>query len=143
MAAIRNGDEEAFEHLMGRHVDALFRYALRLSGSPVLADDLTQETWLTVWEKTHRYKPKKAKLRTWLYSVLHNKFIDTIRKNRFDELPPEETGSELVETAARERAEEILVTRSRTEGLLVHPHMEGWTAVGAARPCEPAAEVRA
>jgi hypothetical protein len=45
--------------------------------------------------------------------------------------------------AARERAEEILVTRSRTDGLLVHPHMEGWTAVGAARPCEPAAEVRA
>ena len=45
--------------------------------------------------------------------------------------------------AARERAEEILVTRSRTEGMLVHPHMEGWTAVGAARPCEPAAEVQA
>jgi hypothetical protein len=38
--------------------------------------------------------------------------------------------------AARERAEEILVTRTRTQGLLVHPHMEGWTAVGAARPCE-------
>lgn len=39
-------------------------------------------------------------------------------------------------TAAQERAEEILVTRTRTQGLLVHPHMEGWTAVGAARPCE-------
>jgi hypothetical protein len=38
--------------------------------------------------------------------------------------------------AAQERAEEILVTRTRTQGLLVHPHMEGWTAVGAARPCE-------
>ena len=44
---------------------------------------------------------------------------------------------------ARGRAEEILVTRARTEGMLVHPHMEGWTAVGAARPCEPSAEVQA
>lgn len=44
---------------------------------------------------------------------------------------------------ARARAEEILVTRTRTQGLLVHPHMEGWTAVGRPRPCEPAAEVQA
>ena len=45
--------------------------------------------------------------------------------------------------AARARAEEILVTRTRTDGMLVHPHMEGWTAVGAARPCTPAAAVQA
>ncbi len=45
--------------------------------------------------------------------------------------------------AAKVRAEEILVTRTRTDGMLVHPHMEGWTAVGAARPCEPSAEVQA
>lgn len=45
--------------------------------------------------------------------------------------------------AASARAEEILVTRSRTEGMLVNPHMEGYTAVGAARPCEPVAEVQA
>ena len=56
MLAIRNGDEEAFKVLMGRHVDALYRYALRLSHSPALADDLTQDTWLTVWEKTSRFK---------------------------------------------------------------------------------------
>lgn len=43
--------------------------------------------------------------------------------------------------AAKARAEEILVTRTRTDGMLVHPHMEGWMAVGAARPCEPSAEV--
>jgi hypothetical protein len=45
--------------------------------------------------------------------------------------------------AARKRAEEILVTRTRTRGLLVHPHMEGFTPVGAARPCAPATEVEA
>lgn len=44
---------------------------------------------------------------------------------------------------ARARAEEILVTRTRTHGMLVHPHMEGWMAVGRPRPCEPAAEVQA
>jgi hypothetical protein len=44
---------------------------------------------------------------------------------------------------ALSRAEEILVTRTRTRGLLVHPHMEGWMAVGRPRPCQPAAEVQA
>ncbi|RKZ13498.1 hypothetical protein DRQ53_03025 [bacterium] len=45
--------------------------------------------------------------------------------------------------AARARAEELLVTRTRTSGMLVHPHMEGYTAVGAARPCKTTTEVQA
>jgi hypothetical protein len=44
---------------------------------------------------------------------------------------------------ARARAEEILVTRTRTQGMLVHPHMEGWRAVGTPRPCDPVPEVPA
>ena len=114
MLAIRNGDEEAFEVLMGRHVDALYRYALRLSHSPALADDLTQDTWLTVWEKTSRFKPQKASLKTWLFRVLHNKFIDVVRKNRLEdyeasfETSLETESEELSKLAESQRAQEAL-----------------------------------
>ena len=110
MLAIRNGDEGAFETLMGRHVDALYRYALRLSNSRALADDLTQETWLTVWEKTSSFKPRKAALKTWLFRILYNKFIDTIRKQKFesDEPPPEAHGEDLSSRAENQRNQELL-----------------------------------
>ena len=107
MLAIRKGDETAFEQLMGRHIDALYRYALRLSGSQATADDLTQDTWLTVWAKTHRFKPSKASLKTWLFRVLHNKFVDGVRKNRLvtDATIPETTGPELSDVDEQARAQ--------------------------------------
>ena len=114
MLAIRNGDEDAFEVLMGRHVDALYRYALRLSNSPALADDLTQDTWLTVWEKTSSFKPKKASLKTWLFRVLHNKFIDVVRKNKVEdhdaaiETSLKAESEELVKLAENQQAQEAL-----------------------------------
>lgn len=106
MLAIRHGDENAFATLMGRHVDALYRYALRLSDSHALADDLTQETWLTVWEKTSRFKPRKAAFKTWLFRILYNKFIDAVRKTRVEDLtdPPEQESVDLAQTAEHQRA---------------------------------------
>lgn len=41
--------------------------------------------------------------------------------------------------AARDRADAIAVTRARRNGLLVHPHMQGHSTVGPARPLAPAA----
>ena len=111
MLAIRNGDEAAFEVLMGRHIDALYRYALRLSHSHALAEDLTQETWLSVWENTSSFKPHKASLKTWLFRVLHNKFIDVIRKYKIespDDHAPEPHGHELDYLADKQRDQEEL-----------------------------------
>lgn len=70
----------AFTELVTRHVDALHAYACRLSGNPSLADDLVQETWVKVWTHASSYKVGKVKLSTWLHTVLHNKFIDHVRK---------------------------------------------------------------
>lgn len=80
MHAISQGDQAAFEHLLERHVDPLFRYALRLCGSQQTAEDLVQETWLTVWAKARQFKPRKARVTTWMHRILYNKFIDHCRK---------------------------------------------------------------
>lgn len=80
MHAIRQGDADAFALLLGRHVDALFRYALRLCGSPDTAEDLVQETWLTVWTKAGSFKPRRARVTTWVHRILYHKFIDQHRK---------------------------------------------------------------
>ena len=71
---------DAFTELVSRHVDALHAYAYRLSGSPSTADDLVQETWVKVWTHAGSYTVGRVKLSTWLHTILHNKFIDHVRK---------------------------------------------------------------
>ncbi len=80
MTLVSRYDKDAFTVLVRRHIDALYNYAFRLSHSTALADDLVQDTWLAVWQKAHAYNPRKSTLTTWLHRVLHNKFVDVIRK---------------------------------------------------------------
>ena len=82
MISVAQGDQAAFGILVRRHVDALYTYANRLVRSASQAEDLVQEAWLAAWQHAHRFNPRKAKLTTWLHRILHNKFIDVIRKNQ-------------------------------------------------------------
>lgn len=87
MRRAQRGDREAFAMLVHRHIDPLYSYALRLCRAPSMAEDLVQEAWLAAWQNAASYKPEKARLNTWLHRILHNKFIDAVRKDRLDTDP--------------------------------------------------------
>ncbi len=80
MKAIQRGNREAFSLLVSRHLDALFGYAMRLSGERAAAEDLVQDTWLAVWQKARSYNARKARVSTWLHRILHNRHIDNVRR---------------------------------------------------------------
>jgi RNA polymerase sigma-70 factor (ECF subfamily) len=80
MAKVANHCKSALNLLVNRHLGPLYAYALRLSGNSSSAEDLVQDTWLKVWTHANSYRSDTVKLRTWLYKVLHNKFIDDHRK---------------------------------------------------------------
>lgn len=80
MAKVQQGDQAAFAQLVHRHVDTLYSYALRLSKASANAEDLVQESWLSAWSNASSFDPAKAKLTTWLHRILHNRFIDGVRK---------------------------------------------------------------
>ena len=68
----------------------LYRYAFHLTRDPSTAEDLTQETWLKVWQKASAYRQEKARVSTWLHRILHNHYVDQNRKTwreRFFGLP--------------------------------------------------------
>jgi RNA polymerase sigma-70 factor, ECF subfamily len=80
MKRVQAGDRDAFAVLVHRHIDSLYSYAMRLTHTPANAEDLVQDTWLSAWQHAARYQAKKAKLTTWLHTILYNKFVDTMRK---------------------------------------------------------------
>ena len=80
MALVQRGDARAFEAIYDRHGSAAFSLAYRIAGNRVLAEDIVQEAFLSVWRSSVRYQPERGTLRSWLLSVVHNRAIDALRR---------------------------------------------------------------
>ncbi|MFL5264470.1 MAG: RNA polymerase sigma factor [Anaeromyxobacteraceae bacterium] len=63
------GDRRAFERLVERHENALFRYALRLCGGEREAEDALQDGLLAAWRGAATFRGEAA-ARTWLFQVV-------------------------------------------------------------------------
>jgi RNA polymerase sigma factor (sigma-70 family) len=75
----RGGDAGAFALLYERHRLGLLRFLLGLCGDPALADEVFQETWLSLIRS--QTEPREALLfKTWLYQIGRNRLIDHWRK---------------------------------------------------------------
>ncbi len=56
------------------HLDAVYRFALRLSGSPMDAEDLVQETFLRAYRAWEQYTPG-THAKSWLFTICRNVFL--------------------------------------------------------------------
>lgn len=72
VAALRAGDEAAFETLIARYHTALLRLALMYVPSRTVAEDVVQETWLGVLQGLARFEGRSS-LKTWLFRILTNR----------------------------------------------------------------------
>lgn len=63
------------------HIPRLRRYARALLGDRHAADDLVQDTLERAWNKFHLWRPG-SDLRAWLFSVMHNVFVNQVRSRR-------------------------------------------------------------
>ena len=106
MQAYGAGDLSAFEALYARHRAALYRYLLRSTRNPHVADDLFQETWSRVVDARARWQPR-AKFLTWLLHIAHHLAIDAYRRQPA-QAGPEETETVLATLAAHAQPEQQL-----------------------------------
>jgi RNA polymerase sigma-70 factor (ECF subfamily) len=81
MARYGRGDAAAFELLYRRHEVRIWHYLNRNVRNRAIADELMQEVWFAVARDAARYQPT-ARFTTWLYTIAHNRMIDSIRTNR-------------------------------------------------------------
>jgi len=79
MQRVVERDETAFEMLVRRHEDAVFRLASHILGNnPEEARDVAQDIFLYLWENPRSWKPK-AQFSTWLYRVTTNRALNRRR----------------------------------------------------------------
>ena len=77
----RHGDETAFEEIYDRFGEMVYNLALRLSGEPEEAADLTQEAFLKIHRHLNGFRGRSA-LRTWIYRVAINCCRSRYRRQR-------------------------------------------------------------
>ena len=65
--------------LFERHLDALYRSALRLTRKPEDAEDLVQETYLRAYRYRNRFRPGTNE-KAWLFTIMTNVFRNKLRK---------------------------------------------------------------
>ncbi len=79
VAALRAGDEAAFEALVTRHHAAMVRVARGRLGSEALAEDVVQETWLAAYQAIDQFQGRSP-FRGWLFGILINRARSRLRE---------------------------------------------------------------
>lgn len=71
MQRLRDGDARAFDQLFARHAEAIHRFLTHRVGDAARAEDLTQETFLSLVRARDRFTPGRA-FRNWVYAIAVN-----------------------------------------------------------------------
>jgi RNA polymerase sigma-70 factor, ECF subfamily len=81
LQAARGGDEGAFQTLVESYREPVLGYIRRLVRDPCLAEDLTQEVFLRVYQRLPSFS-ERCLFTTWLFQVTKNRVIDELRAAR-------------------------------------------------------------
>lgn len=79
----REQNREAFVGLFHFFAPRIKSYLLKNGADETTAEEVVQNTFVTVWEKAAGYNPAKAAASTWIFTIARNKRIDTLRRQKF------------------------------------------------------------
>jgi RNA polymerase sigma-70 factor (ECF subfamily) len=85
MTRVSRGDEASFAVLLQRHRSPVLNYFVRMVRDRALAEDLTQEVFLRVYQARERYQPE-ARFTTWLYRIATNLALNALRDRKTERL---------------------------------------------------------
>lgn len=113
-----DGDLQAFESLVERHRDVVFRVAARVVG-PDRAQDVSQDAFLRAFHRLNKFRGE-APFRSWLLQITHNAAVNTALHDRRE---PVDSGAEVPELPDRQgelrEPAERLERREREQRLAV------------------------
>jgi RNA polymerase sigma-70 factor (ECF subfamily) len=76
------GDEDAFTALYRRRQGGVYRFALQMSGSQTVAEDVTQEVFIVLIREAERYDQSRGSVAAYLYGVARNHVLRRFEQDR-------------------------------------------------------------
>ena len=78
---VQRGDANAFEYLVAAYEKNVYNLALRMTGNPEDAADMTQETFIKAYNSLSAFRGD-SKFSVWLYRIATNVCLDFLRKQK-------------------------------------------------------------
>jgi RNA polymerase sigma-70 factor (ECF subfamily) len=79
MRELVRGSEAALSTLYDRYGEAIFASAYRLTTDRGIAEEVVQETFLTLWNRAELFDPTAGSLAAWLHAIGRNRAVDRLR----------------------------------------------------------------
>lgn len=80
MQRIATSDQDALAALYDRHGRLVMSVALAMVNDWAMAEEITLDVFMSVWQSADRYNPRQAGVATWLSHMAHNRTIDRLRR---------------------------------------------------------------
>ena len=103
---IRRGDARAFDEFYRQNGTRLLRFLRQLLGNDSAALDVTQETFLHLWQRPNGFHPEKGPLRAYLFGIGRKRCVEWWRRGAVAEDSP----SSIASLSTRSTEESSLIT---------------------------------
>jgi RNA polymerase sigma factor (sigma-70 family) len=105
------GDEGAFRELFARYAPVAHGLAYRLVRQAQLAEEIVQETFLSVWRSPERYDRSRGSVRSWLLAAVHHRAVDAVRREESQRRRADRAAGQLEVTG--DRTDELVAALDR------------------------------
>ncbi|MEY2591122.1 MAG: hypothetical protein QOJ67_3106 [Acidimicrobiaceae bacterium] len=78
-ARLMAGDQRALRDAYEHYAGLVFGLARKVLGDDALAEDVTQEVFVYLWEQPQRFDPLRGSFRSWLGLLAHRRSVDKVR----------------------------------------------------------------
>src|ERR1700680_3603775 len=82
LTRLRQGEEDAFLALYRRRQAAIYRFALHVSGSPFIAEDIVQKVFMTLLRSDCGFNPERGTLSGYLFGIARKQALRQIERGR-------------------------------------------------------------
>lgn len=107
----RQQDRDAFVALFRYFAPRVKSYLLKNGADEATAEEIVQNTFITVWDKAATFNNNKAAASTWIFTIARNKRIDIMRRQKFVVAMDED--APLLDNLAAEQTEEYADAQTR------------------------------
>jgi RNA polymerase sigma-70 factor, ECF subfamily len=82
MKRVARGEKDALGELYDLYGRLVYSVALHFVRDPNVAEEITQDIFVTIWTKARDYNPERAGVSTWMLRITRNRSIDELRRHK-------------------------------------------------------------